>query len=201
MGYDLSILIPARNEEFLNRTVQDILENIEGNTEVIVVLDGYETEVGDLTKMEDAIMSASRYLHDKANFTSLLDWDKIPAMPEIESAWYDYEFEHKNASFAYDKNNQNNIATACFACGKNELEYLNEYTKKIEDKTIIQSFDSRTLQYLHTVNTSIKTAYLFEGISLKSLDEKDTFTSLDVPKHLFETVGTASIVYSTTGYI
>jgi glycosyltransferase involved in cell wall biosynthesis len=40
---DLSILIPAKNEEFLKRTVEDILENIEGNTEVIVVLDGYET--------------------------------------------------------------------------------------------------------------------------------------------------------------
>ena len=38
--YDLSILIPARNEQFLARTVQDILENKEGATEIIVVLDG-----------------------------------------------------------------------------------------------------------------------------------------------------------------
>lgn len=38
--YDLSILIPARNEMFLARTVQDLLENIEGNTEIIVALDG-----------------------------------------------------------------------------------------------------------------------------------------------------------------
>ncbi len=40
MTYDLSILIPARNEMFLARTVQDILDNIEGNTEVIIGLDG-----------------------------------------------------------------------------------------------------------------------------------------------------------------
>lgn len=40
VSYDLSILIPARNEMFLARTVDDILENIEGNTEIIVVLDG-----------------------------------------------------------------------------------------------------------------------------------------------------------------
>lgn len=39
--YDLSILIPARNEMFLSRTIQDILENIEGNTEIIAVMDGY----------------------------------------------------------------------------------------------------------------------------------------------------------------
>ena len=37
---DLSILIPARNEMFLAKTVENILENIEGNTEIIAVLDG-----------------------------------------------------------------------------------------------------------------------------------------------------------------
>lgn len=45
MSYELSILIPARNEEFLKKTVEDILANIEGNTEIIAVLDGYETEL------------------------------------------------------------------------------------------------------------------------------------------------------------
>ena len=39
-GYDLSILIPARNEMFLGKTIENILENIEGKTEVIAVLDG-----------------------------------------------------------------------------------------------------------------------------------------------------------------
>jgi glycosyltransferase involved in cell wall biosynthesis len=38
--YDLSVLIPARNEMFLSKTVETILKNIRGNTEVIVVLDG-----------------------------------------------------------------------------------------------------------------------------------------------------------------
>lgn len=40
MSKDLSIVIPARNEMFLARTIQDLLENIEGNTEIITVLDG-----------------------------------------------------------------------------------------------------------------------------------------------------------------
>jgi len=39
---DLSILIPARQEEFLGNTIRNILENIEGKTEMIAVLDGYE---------------------------------------------------------------------------------------------------------------------------------------------------------------
>lgn len=37
---DLSVLIPARNEEFLARTIQDILEHSKADTEVIAVLDG-----------------------------------------------------------------------------------------------------------------------------------------------------------------
>ena len=37
---DLSILIPARNEMFLSKTVEDLLTNIEGDTEIIVGLDG-----------------------------------------------------------------------------------------------------------------------------------------------------------------
>lgn len=44
--YDLSILIPARNEMFLARTIQDILEHKEGKTEVIAVLDGQWAEPG-----------------------------------------------------------------------------------------------------------------------------------------------------------
>lgn len=38
--YDLSILIPSRNEMFLARTVQEILEKKRGKTEIIVHLDG-----------------------------------------------------------------------------------------------------------------------------------------------------------------
>lgn len=37
---DVSVLIPARNEMFLARTVQDLLAHIEADTEIIVVLDG-----------------------------------------------------------------------------------------------------------------------------------------------------------------
>jgi glycosyltransferase involved in cell wall biosynthesis len=37
---ELSIVIPGRNEVFMKRTIDDILKNIEANTEVIAVLDG-----------------------------------------------------------------------------------------------------------------------------------------------------------------
>lgn len=41
---DLSILIPARNEMFLNKTVLDILEHAKSDFEIIVVLDGQWAE-------------------------------------------------------------------------------------------------------------------------------------------------------------
>ena len=37
---ELSIVIPARNEEFLKDTIEDLLKNIEADTEIIAVLDG-----------------------------------------------------------------------------------------------------------------------------------------------------------------
>lgn len=44
--YDLSILIPARNEAFLALTVKGLLESIEGKTEIIVGLDGQWADPG-----------------------------------------------------------------------------------------------------------------------------------------------------------
>ena len=38
---DLTVIIPGKNEEFMGRTIQDVLDNSEAETEVIAVLDGY----------------------------------------------------------------------------------------------------------------------------------------------------------------
>ena len=43
---DLSVLIPARNEEWLAHTIRDVLEHTKADTEVIVVLDGAWPEPG-----------------------------------------------------------------------------------------------------------------------------------------------------------
>lgn len=43
---DLSVIIAARNEEFLQRTIEDVLEKMRGDTEVIAILDGYWPEPG-----------------------------------------------------------------------------------------------------------------------------------------------------------
>lgn len=53
--YDLSIVIPARNEEWLNRTVEDICANKRGATQVIVGLDG-QWPVEPLKTHEDVVV-------------------------------------------------------------------------------------------------------------------------------------------------
>ena len=40
MKYDLTVIIPSRNEMFLARTIEEILKKIRGKTEVIATLDG-----------------------------------------------------------------------------------------------------------------------------------------------------------------
>ncbi len=37
----LSIIVPSRNEKYLNKTIDDLLLKAEGDIEIIVVLDGY----------------------------------------------------------------------------------------------------------------------------------------------------------------
>jgi membrane-bound lytic murein transglycosylase B len=89
-----------------------------------------EDEVCDLTKMEDAIASASYYLHRRAKFKKLMDFSKIPNMDKLESDWYDYEHKTRYASFSYKKSRSGKVYN-CYACNKKELKYLDTYIKKI----------------------------------------------------------------------
>jgi len=96
-----------------------------------IYADSYKGKVPDLTKMEDAIMSAAKFLNKKAKFNKLIKWNKMPDIISIEAAWYDYEFNNDNASFVYAKSKRSGKKYDCFACDKPELKYLKEYTKKI----------------------------------------------------------------------
>ena len=49
-----------------------------------IYIDSYKSKVGDLTKIEDAIMSASKFLNKKAGFSKLIEWNKIPEMQKLK---------------------------------------------------------------------------------------------------------------------
>ena len=95
-----------------------------------VYADSYKGGVPDLTKMEDAIVSAANYLNKSAAFTSLIEWEKMQDLPTIEQEWYEYEFANKNASFVYETS-KSGERYSCFTKEKPELEYLKEQTIKI----------------------------------------------------------------------
>ena len=80
--------------------------------------------------MEDAIVSASKFLHKKSSWDTLLEWNKIPNMIEVEAAWYEWEFTHEDASFVYETS-KSGKTYACFTKERPELEYVKSYTKKI----------------------------------------------------------------------
>lgn len=94
-----------------------------------IYAEGYKTKLPDLSKMEDAIVSASKFLHKKADYSKLIKWSKMPKLPKLESSWYDYEHKYKNASLVHKKN-RHGKKQKCFTCGKKELEYFKSYAKK-----------------------------------------------------------------------
>ncbi len=96
-----------------------------------IYIEGYKKEVGDLSDMQDAIMSASKFLNIVAGFKELIDWKKIPDMKIVEEDWYEYDFTYDNSSFVSAKSKKSGKKYNCFACGDNDLEYLRRYAKKI----------------------------------------------------------------------
>jgi membrane-bound lytic murein transglycosylase B len=90
----------------------------------------YKAKVPDLNTMEDAIVSVAKFLHSKANFTELMNFSKIKNIASVENEWYNYEYKHDNASFAYEKS-RSGKKYSCFTKNRPELTYLKSYVKKI----------------------------------------------------------------------
>jgi hypothetical protein len=70
-NYDLSILIPARNEMFLSKTVEDILRHKTGNTEIIVGLDGEWADPGVVDHPDVRILYVSESIGQRAMTNTL----------------------------------------------------------------------------------------------------------------------------------
>ena len=60
MAKDVSFLIPSRNEKYLSDTIFDLLKNIRGDSEIIVILDGYTPEPQIITN-DDRV----KFIHHK----------------------------------------------------------------------------------------------------------------------------------------
>lgn len=94
-------------------------------------IDGYQAKVGDLNKMEDAIVSTSNFLNKRALFNKLIDWDKTQKIAEIEKEWKRFASTHKNSSFVYEKSEKNNHIYSNFKSEIAEMPYIKGYAKKL----------------------------------------------------------------------
>lgn len=92
--------------------------------------ESYQSRVVDLTKMEDAITSAAKYLNIRADFDKLIEWEKISNLPQVENEWYEYDHNTTQASFVYEKNSSGKKLN-CFTKNRQDLAYIRNYTKKI----------------------------------------------------------------------
>ncbi len=85
MKYDLSILIPARNEMFTARTVQDIIEKKRGKTEVIVGMDGQWAEPGVEDHPEVKIIYVSEPLGQRAMTNKLARLSRAKYLMKVDA--------------------------------------------------------------------------------------------------------------------
>jgi glycosyltransferase involved in cell wall biosynthesis len=94
--YDLSILIPSRNEMFLSKTIQDMLENSSDRTEIIVVLDGAWADPGvpDHKRVTLVYLPESVGQRAATNIACRLSKAKYVMKADAHTAW-DKDFDLK----------------------------------------------------------------------------------------------------------
>ena len=161
---DLSILIPARNEMFLNKTIENILENIEADTEVIAVLDGYydeipsnprarvihhETSIGQRAAVNEAArLSDAKYVMkldahcavDKGFDVKLMedcepDWTVIPRMYNLHA----FDWECVNCGERYY---QADPVPNCKKCQGADFKISVVWEPRLHKKTDFARFDN-----------------------------------------------------------
>lgn len=103
--YDLSVLIPAKNEDWLAETVKDILKNKRGKTEIIVGMDGNWAEPGleDHPDVRIVHVSKSRGQRGMTNTLARLSKAKWVAKCDAHCA-FDEGFDVKLMEAAGDHN-------------------------------------------------------------------------------------------------
>ncbi|MBT5935876.1 lytic murein transglycosylase [Sulfurimonas sp.] len=114
----------------------------------------YKSEISDLTKMEDAIVSAANFLHKNAKFKTLIKWENMPDIPKIEDEWYKYEASHKESSFVYEKSKRGKVYN-CFSKDKPELGYLSGYVKKIMRYNNSSNYSVGVLRLAYDANLAL----------------------------------------------
>ena len=96
MNFELSVLIPSRNEEFLRHTIEDILANSGDKTEIIAVCDGSlpVEPIPDHPRLTLVLLSKSIGQRAATNLAARLSNAKYVMKTDAHTAW-DKDFDKK----------------------------------------------------------------------------------------------------------
>ena len=158
---ELAILVPSRNEQFLRKTIEDCLQHSELDTEIVAVLDGWETELPDDKRLrvirnkesigqraatnQAADMSDSRYIMkldahcamDQGFDRKLIekmqhDWTMVPVMRNL----WAFDWKCKNGHLRYQ-----GPSGPCKECGT-ETEMDIKWIGKTNPQSTAYCFDT-----------------------------------------------------------
>lgn len=126
--YDLSILIPSRNEMFISRTVEDLIKNKRGLTQIIIGLDGVPADppVPDHPDVMVVYVSTSLGQRGMTNALARLSTAKYLAKTDAHCA-FDEGFDvklmdaikgHDNWTVVPNMKNLHAFDWKCMKCGK-----------------------------------------------------------------------------------
>lgn len=126
--YDLSILIPARNEVFISNTVEDILKKKRGKTEIIVGLDGAWAEPGIIDHPDVRIVHVSESRGQRGMTNTLAKLSKARYLAKCDAhCAFDEGFDvklmeamegHDNWTVVPIMKNLHAFDWKCMKCGK-----------------------------------------------------------------------------------
>ena len=162
---DLSIVIPGRCEQFFAQTVQNVLANIRGDSEVIAVCDGswpdpplndhprlkviHHTEaVGQRAATNDGarlsrakfVMKLDAHCAVSPGFDVQLIQDHEPGMTQIPMMYNLHAFDWECQKCGH-RTYQGAKPAKCEKCGQTELEVLVVWKPKRANKTVLWRFD------------------------------------------------------------
>jgi len=163
---DLSVIIPARNEIFLQRTIEDVLENMEADTEIIAICDGYwpdppvkdhplvtivhhtepigqraATNEGARISQAKYIMKADAHCAFGKGFDRILIEDCQPDWTMIPMMWNLHAFDWQ-CNGCGNRTYQGTKPTECTKCGNSEFQMVMVWKPRGNKVTVSWRFDN-----------------------------------------------------------
>jgi len=163
---DLSVIIPALNEEFLQRTINDVLSNAKGDTEVIAILDGYwpnpgikdhprvtlihhENPIGQRAATNEGVkLSQAKYIMKADAHCSFDKGFDVKLMADCEYDWtviprmYVLDAFHWVCQDCKKEHHQGPVLKECVSCKSTNIERKIIWKRKKRKRTDYMWFDN-----------------------------------------------------------